>query len=334
MRSDPYYEEYEGRRRRPRRRRRGCLSALIGELLKVVCVLVVFALLVAVGLYYLPTSLFMVERQGDMDPVDGLPSSPLNVLVMGADIENSGLQRSDTMIIASIDAGCFRLASLERDMIVPIDGHDPNKLNAAFAFGGPELTVRTVNRQLGTNIVNWIVVDFTSLVRLVDALGGIEIDITEEEMEQINVNVWSSRKVFQPLGYTATELKTYGEKVHLDGLQALGYARIRIIDSDYMRMSRQRRVINAMLSKLRANLWNMPMLGRFVKEAFDAVDTNIPVFALVSLGEKALLSGDFQELRIPVNGSYADNGSHVTVTDWAANREAFYRFAYERGKSE
>ena len=194
-----YYEPYEKKRGRKRRRRRGgCLGRLLGLLLK----LLALALVVCAGLYFLPTSLMMVEKSEGLSPTDGLPGSPYNLLVLGVDTLNEGAQRSDTMMIASVSGGGVKLTSLQRDLMVSIPGHGQAKLNAAFAYGGPELTLRVVNETFGMNLVRYVVVDFTALVKMVDALGGVEVDVTEAERVQINKNVRYSGRVFAPLGYT------------------------------------------------------------------------------------------------------------------------------------
>ena len=329
MENAMYYESYERKKPRRRKRRRGgCLGALLRFFGKLIALALVLAVLAAVGLYFLPVSLFMVEPDYDLALSAELPSSPINVLVLGVDVLNDGSQRSDTMMIASIDRGVFRLTSIQRDTYVEIDGHGRNKINAAYAFGGPELAMRTVNQAFGLNIMHYIVVDFTALVDMVDALGGIELDITEAEREQININVVDSAKVFYRLGYSASELLQSGENTHLDGLQALGYARIRSLDSDFVRTSRQRAVVEAMLQKLRERLWNPVVVGRFIAEGLEGIRTNLNLAELAALGEKALFAGGMEQLRVPVNGTFDDDGSKLTITDAGANRQALYRFIY------
>lgn len=317
-----YYEPYEKKRGRKRRRRRGgCLGRLIGLLLK----LLALALAVCAGLYFLPTSLMMVEKSEGLSPTDGLPGSPYNLLVLGVDTLSEGAQRSDTMMIASVSGGGVKLTSLQRDLMVSIPGHGQAKLNAAFAYGGPELTLRVVNETFGMNLVRYVVVDFTALVKMVDALGGVEVDVTEAEREQINKNVRYSGRVFAPLGYTYEELTVCGGNTHLSGLQALGYARIRKIDSDFVRTSRQRAVISAMLDALKARPWR---LASFARAALQGIDTNLSAVELVSLGEKAIVGGVDGALRLPVDGSFTDDGSRLTMTDAQRNIDALYEFLY------
>lgn len=323
---DMYYEEYN--RRPKRRRRRSCLGALIGLLMRLVALALVLALLAAGALYVLPTGLFSIEPGYDLALTDGLPSSPLNILLLGVDVLSAGSQRSDTMIIASIDSDGVGLTSLQRDTRVAIDGYGKAKLNAAYAYGGPELAMKTINQTFETNIMRYAVVDFTVLVKMVDALGGIEVSISEAEMKHINRNVKNSGRVFAPLGYTYTELTEHGENIHLNGLQALGYARIRKLDSDFARTGRQRTVIDAMLKKLKQNVYNPMVVAKFLNAALDGVETNLSVVELISLGEKALFAGNVEQLRLPMNGTFDDNGSSLTITNRQKNIDAFREFIY------
>lgn len=322
-----YYEAFTPRKKK-KSRRGGCLGWLVGRLIRLIAVLVVLAVLAAGILYMLPTALFMVEPTAELSLTDGLPSTPFNVLLLGVDTLDSGSQRSDTMIIASIGDGPLKLTSIQRDMRVDIEGHGRGKINAAFAYGGPELAMRTVNEALDMNIMRYVVVDFTVLVRMVDALGGISMDITEAEMTHINKNVWLSRRVFAPLGYKYEELMKYGENVQLNGLRALAYARIRKLDSDFVRTSRQRAVIEAMLDKLKARLWNPVTVVNFITTGLGGVQTNLSPVELLSLGEKALFAGGMEQLRLPMDGTFSDNGSSLTVTNRTKNIEALREFIY------
>ena len=219
-----------------------------------------------------------------------------------------------------------------RDMLVDIPGHGTGKLNAAYAHGGPELVMRTLNENFRLNIMHYIVADFVSLVEIVDAVGGVDIEITGEEREEINKNVWSVHKVFEPLGYKRCKLGPADSAaiVRLNGLQALGYARIRKIDSDVTRAFRQRKLLAALLGKIRGNLWNPVMLVRLGKAVLSSTQTNMSVAQLISLGEKALAAGKPETLpRLPVDGSFDDDGSSLRITDWQMNIGAFQAFVYD-----
>ena len=326
-----YYDDYKRKPKKTRRRRkRRSFGEWLGQgLLKLLALLLTVVLVSAGLLYALPPSFFMVEPEGmTLVPTDGLPTGCLNVLLLGTDDLRDGAQRSDAMLIASIGHGKFRLTSLMRDTVADIPGYGQNKLNAAFAFGGPELAMRTVNQNFALNIMHYAQVDYVALVRVIDAIGGVELDITEAERARLNTAMLKVRNVFQPLGYTAHELTQYGENIHLDGLQALSYARLRKIDSDFMRTSRQRTLLNAIIKKIRASLWNPALIVRLIRVVMDSVHTNMSALQILSLGEKALLAGECGQLRLPVDGSYQDDGSKLTITNMNANRSAFMEFVY------
>lgn len=323
-----YYDPYE-KQKKKRQRKKSCMGIIVGFGMKLLALALAIVLAVAAILYFLPVSLFAVEPDYELALANDLPSGPYNVLLMGVDQMKESAQRSDSMMIASIDRDTLCLTSIQRDTLVNIDGHGKAKINAAYVYGGAELAMRTINETFDTNIMRYVIVDYTALVKLVDALGGIEVDVTESECDMLNKILYSMRGVFQPLGYTATQLTQTGENVHLDGLQALSYSRIRKIDSDFKRTSRQREVLDAMLKKLRANLWNPVIVSRFIKAAFECIDTNLSAIELISLGEKALLAGELQQLRLPIDGTFTDNGSTLTITNLNANIEKFREMVYQ-----
>ena len=326
-----YYETYRKKPKKRDQRRRSTFGEWLAHaLLKLIALAIAVVVLCAGVLYALPPSIFMVEpEEGDLALTDGLPARCINVLLLGTDLLRDSAQRSDAVIIASVGYGRLRLTSVLRDTVVEIPGHGANKLNAAFAYGGAELAMRTLNQNFGLNIMHYARVDYVALVKLVDAIGGVEMDITEAERDRLNTTVLEVWRVFKPLGYTATELTQYGERVHLDGLQALAYARIRKIDSDYVRASRQRKLLSAMLVKIRANLWNPAMWVRLWQAVMGSIDTNMSPLQMISLGEKALMAGGASQLRLPVDGSFTDDGSKLNVNDRNANRAAFIHFVYE-----
>ena len=326
-----YYEEpYRGKKKKARRPRRSFGEWLAQVILKLIALALAVALLVLGLLYALPPGLFAIEPEGvNLALTDGLPLNRANILLLGVDDLRDGAQRSDAVMIASVGYGKFRLTSVMRDTLVEIPGHGRGKLNAAYAYGGPEMVMRTLNQNFGLNLMHYAQVDYVSLVRVIDAIGGVDIAITDAERQRINRTMLEAKKIFAPLGYTPREVTQYGEGIHLDGLQAASYARIRKIDSDYMRTSRQRTLISAIVSRIRGNLWNPAMVSRLIGTVMDSVNTNMSMLQILSLGEKALLSGGIEQQRLPVEGSFDDDGSKLDVTDYPANHDAFVRFVYE-----
>ena len=325
-----YEEPYRKRNSRRQRRRRGPGGCLVALLLRLLALILALAVLGVGLLYALPVSLFAVEPEdANLSLAGDLPTNRANILLLGLDMARENSRRSDAILIATIGYGDLRLTSILRDTLVDIPGYGTGKLNAAYAHGGPELVMRTLNENFGLNIMHYVAVDFTALVDLVDALGGVDVNVTEAEMTRINQNLDAARGRFESLGYSAPSLTQCGENTHLNGVQALYYARIRKLDSDFMRASRQRALLEAMLARLRSNLWNPMLLYRLGRTILRSVDTNMSPIQLLSLGEKALLSGVPKTTRLPVDGSYTDDGASLRVTDPQQNINAFRMFAYD-----
>ena len=327
-----YYEEpYRKKNRvnRSSRRRRSFGGWLIGLCLRLIALLLALLLLGAALLYALPPTLFEVEPGGvELSLTDGLPGSRANILLLGLDVLRERSQRSDSVIIASTGYGELRLASVMRDTLMDIPGRGTSKLNAAYAYGGPELVMRTLNENLGLNIMHYVAVDFSSLVAVVDAIGGVDVEVAEAEVSLINQMLERDRARIEAKGYATTALPQGGGRTHLNGLQALYFARIRKLDSDYSRTRRQRALLSAMLSRIRANLWNPVLLARLGRTLLDATETNMTVVQLMSLGMKALSAGTPEQLRLPVDGSFTDDGSSLRIDDRQMNIDAFRTFAY------
>lgn len=282
----------------------------------------------------------------NLDAVEGLDETWMNVLLMGSDARSlKKSSRTDTVMICSVNkkTGQVKLASIARDTEVTLKDagkHSGNwKINAASFFGGPELLMRTINQSLNLNIRSYALVNFTSFAAIAERLGGIDIDISEAEMEHINKNTWNmaciARKYNIDPGFLTpcfVKVEQYGEKVHLNGVQALSYARIRKIDSDFSRAERQRKVLTALLDKVRGT--NAQTLVSLVTSLFGYVKTNLSVNDVITVATTVLGSdlNKVDQLMLPVNGSYTmDNrGGQSGLYDinWDTNRSELHNFIY------
>jgi len=246
-----------------------------------------------------------------------------DVLLLGVDYDSEGTSRSDTMIVASVGPlGQVRLTSILRDTWVDIPGHKPNKINAAYRFGGPELAMETVNAAFGLDIDQYAVISLRTFPMLIDALGGVDLNVTEAEMAEVNANLAATRRILQKSGVDTSDLTVWGENVHLTGAQALSFARIRSIGSDYARTSRQRQVLEAMLRQARG-VKNPVVLIDFFKTAFAVTETNVFWPQMAALGVFALVHNDVGQLRLPADGTFEAgtfDGTWCIRPDLAANR--------------
>ena len=284
----------------------------------------------------------------DLSINTGLSPEWMNILLLGVDQRVQGEScRSDTMIICSINTETseVKLTSLMRDMAVEFDDLGANngtyRLNAANYFGGPELTMKTINELLGLNIEKYVIVNFTGFTQICEALGGIEMDITEAEKEQINLNVWSQLQIAYENGWDESNLtdangylgpNDYGENIHLNGRQALAYARIRKIDSDWERTNRQRKVLVAMMDKMRGT--NMLQLLQLGGSLMQYVETNMTLEEIISIADKVLNSGleGAETMAVPVTDTYVqetrNNQSMFYDVDWTTNAREVQNFIY------
>ena len=308
-----YYEPY-----RPKRR-----PSCIGRLFRIALILAILWVVLML-VTNLPISI------GGFS-LDGVFSSGYdNILLMGADNEE-GRGRTDTIIVASLGGGKIKLTSIMRDTYVNLEGYGQNKINAAYRLGGEKLAMDTVNRAFGLNITRYAVIDFEGFSDLIDSVGGVTVRVSKAEMKEINKGLdttWKRLGDGRPIEY----LKTYGEKILLSGPQALAYSRIRKIDSDYVRTSRQRAVLEALLSKLRSNR-NPVVLAKLMQTALSNIKTNINVFEIGAISVR-LLSGSqkVEQMRLPADGAFSSgtvDGAWVIKPDLPKNRKLLKAFLNE-----
>ncbi len=332
-----YYDSYKRRDRRYREDRRGggCMGWLTAALFKLLALALVLAILAAALLYALPVGLMNVEPAGmDLSPTDGLPGGRVNVLLLGLDALSETGQRSDAILVASVGRDGVRLTSLMRDTVVDIPGHGRQKLNAAFSIGGPELAMRVINQTFQLDVTNYVAADFRAMVELVDALGGVEVEVDAGELQYLNRYAYKTFKTLMELDpqryvrfANSTPVAATGI-MRLNGLFATGYSRIRYSDSDYVRTSRQRELLTAMLARLRERCWNPLVYLRLYCALRDCIQTNLLLPELISIGEKLLISGKVETFRLPLEEYLYDNGSTIEITDLDATVRALHKFIY------
>lgn len=271
----------------------------------------------------------------------GLDSAWRNILLLGQDSRTTGKsERTDTMVIASInaDTGEIKLTSLMRDMYVEIPERGTEKINSANYYGGPELAMKTVNENFKLNISEYVIVNFVNFPYIIEELGGVYVDITEAEMEGINELVQDSIKLGKKLKLDESALDnslldTYGPGTKLTGRQALSYSRLRSIDSDFQRTQRQRRVLEAILDRVKTITNPMELLSLGTK-LVQYVDTNIDIPSMVGLATTVFTKGisGMTELRVPVNDTYVgetrDGVWGIYDLNIPANADAIHQFIY------
>jgi LCP family protein required for cell wall assembly len=225
----------------------------------VFAVILVAALFFA-GLYSLVGIVYNKLNYEEISSVAGLPMKEdgvVNILLIGNDSRTNGEDgRSDAMILLSISSRTktIYMTSLLRDMYVEIPGHDGNRLNAAYSFGGAELLMETVEKNLGITINRCMQVNFEAFANLVDAVGGVDLELTQEEVVYVNGYLVEYNMLLdRPQGTDNLDTSVSG-LIHLNGAQALAYCRNRYLGTDFGRTERQRKVLTAVIKKLPVTL--------------------------------------------------------------------------------
>ena len=305
----------------------------------------------------------LTHTENEMDMPEGSPFSDdnvLNILLIGTDerteavndadafthlnrldgtedtTEFSDDARADSMILVSLDIKdhVIRLVSIERGTGVPIllDGYEDQYdwITHTFRYGGPKLTMKTVQECFNVEVDHYVRVNFNSFVQIVDAVGGVDIDITDMEAKALNWEVPSNSMLI--VNHVDPGLN------HFDGYTALQYARLRKIDNDWKRVERQRTVIQAVLDQVKNasvveldNLLNtvLPLIQtNFTKSEIAALLVQLPGF----------LGCDVQQMSMPLQGTYGTRTGMddrlMYDPDWAVNIKALQDFLYNDKTAE
>lgn len=273
-------------------------------------------------------------NQGRMQPKEALPTlqrfvadnlsgagekpvskkNVTNILLIGQDrVEGERRARSDSMILCTFNKKTNQLTmtSFLRDLYVNIPGFGSNRINAAYTYGGMELLDRTLKENFDVTVDANVEVDFTQFADIVDLLGGVEIELREDE----------ARVIREETGTEVSEgLQT------LNGAQALTYSRIRKLDADgdFARTNRQRKVMSAILDTYKSA--DMKTILSLVDDLLPLVNTDMNPLALVRCAVELfpiLSDGEVVSQHIPADGTYENqkiNGMSVLVADMEAAR--------------
>lgn len=205
-----------------------------------------------------------------------------NIALLGVDARANTYDntRSDCIIIISInqDTKEVRMTSVYRDSYLYIDGHGFDKVTHAYAYGGPQLAINTLNKNLDLNISEFVAVNFDAVVNIIDKIGGVGITIEPAELNYINKYIDG---VDRQMGRKTQHVTTSGYQT-LNGVQALAYSRIRYTaGGDYRRTERMRDVLNATFEK--AKKMNVAQLNSLANTLFPYIYTNIPSTEAISM---------------------------------------------------
>lgn len=254
-----------------------------------------------------------------------------NYLIFGIE-EIGGAKNTDTMMIATINTreDSIKITSLLRDSYVDIPGYKSNKLNSAYSRGGAKLLIETIEKNYKIKIDGYASVNFESFEKIVDLLGGVTIELGEEEAKYLNKTNYISKKKNRNVKPGVNKL---------NGNQLMGYVRVRKVktlggaNNDYGRVVRQQRALKAIFeSYISTNVLKLPGV---TKEILGYVNTNVDekaiAEAMAAVVENRMTN--IETLRIPVDGAFDApkkyNGiGYPIVLNWEVNRVELYKFIF------
>jgi len=271
----------------------------------------------------------------------------VNIALFGSDsrdVNNSSSGRSDCIMIASINPvkKTIKLISIPRDSYVKVPGYGYTKINHAYAYGymyergeaaGEQLAIKTINSNFGLNITEYVTIDFSGLINVINSVGGIEMDITKAEMDVLNDYLRSSCEIS---GKPYVPMTTYGH-VTLNGEQALAHSRNRYVGNDFERAGRQRKVLMALMDKMSS--MNSSTIMSLVSDSFlSEVKTNVNVTKYIGLltdvvSNKGSYLGNIISTQVPSTDYAYDkhvDGVYYLGFDLELAKQDLYSYIYEK----
>ncbi len=261
------------------------------------------------------------DRLAVNDEEDFENANIVNIAIFGIDSQDSDKGRSDATMILSIDYehNKIKLSSIARDTLVYIPDRDvTEKFTHAYAYGGAQLAVKTLNTNFNTNIADYVAVNFSEMAEIIDLVGGVEVNLTEAE-----------RKLLPDSSSLSS-----GEAITLNGEQAVAYSRIRKIDNDDARTSRQREVMTSLFKKARnMSATQYPAL---IRECLSLCTTSLDYAKILSFSQ-ILLQSDLKLEQFSLPGTSVDawggimssSGAWCYVYDLREASDALLTFIYE-----
>ena len=240
--------------------------------------------------------------------------------------------RSDTIVIVSINPMTkgISLVSIPRDTYVNISGYGKDKINHAYAFGNEQLAIKTINSNFGLNITEYVTIDFVGLIHVINKLGGVQLNITNEELGYINQRSTGS---YAMTGNKVSKLVSSG-LVTLSGEQALTHSRNRTVGNDFDRAGRQRMVLEALITKI--SLLSTDGILGISDSILSEVKTNINVTEYMGIlssviSEKNTYLKNMVSAQVP-GAEYSSgkfiNGVYYFTTDYVKAKSDFVKYIY------
>ena len=313
------------------------------------------------------------EKLG-ISPTAIIDDSVTNIAVFGVDSRNGDFTGySDVIMVLTVDNKHrkLKMTSILRDSKVPIEGETLNgeymnwdtKINAAYAYGGPELAIRTLNQNYGLDIENYVTINFANMAAVVDAFGGVDVALTAEEVREINRNLWSLSQEVSEQKDKDREEGTYERQTysvirredyifdeeagldieggyytdgvyHLNGNRAVAYGRIRDVGNDYARVERQQTVFRLLIDRF-LEMGAIDYLT-LIKDMMPYCETSLDLGGVMGL--TPILTGGFtvESIKVPdityetdLFDGKAEDEIYYLIYDVAPAAERISSFIYE-----
>lgn len=261
--------------------------------------------------------------------------SVTNIALFGIDAGEDGVGRSDSIMIATIDSKNkkLKLTSIMRDSYVNIEGRGLDKLNHAYAFGKDALAIKTLNQNFDLNIEDFAAVNFSTLPKIIDKIGGIELDIDSEELQYINGYISNINSVNKT---NISSISSTGLQ-HVNGTQAMAYCRIRYTSGgDYKRTERHREVLSKIFEKITS--LSPAKYPSLLNELLPMVKTSLSVNEILDLGNEVLKIGNLnlEQERFPLDGYCQGkmiNGVYYLTFDKETTVNQLHNYIFEDNKT-
>ncbi len=256
-----------------------------------------------------------------------------NIVLFGVDSRANSLKKSthsDTIVVASINNKTkeVKMASIYRDTYVNIPDKDKfDKINAAYYRGGYSLALSTINKNFDLNVKEFVTVNFEAVVKAIDLVGGVEIDVQPNELKYMNNYIRNLNKIN---GTNVAEVKSAGKQL-LNGTQATGWSRIRYTaGGDFKRTERQRVVIEKVFDKVKST--NITTINKFIDVMFPKVYTNLSTMDLIGLAKDVFSYNIAGQTGFPYekDAHTYNKVSYVFPIDLSSNVSKLHEFLFNK----
>ncbi|MGH4120755.1 LCP family protein [Clostridium sp.] len=260
-----------------------------------------------------------------------------NIALFGVDRrDKKEPARSDSIMILTIDEKNkkIKMSSIMRDTYVKVKGHGETKINHAYAYGGPELAIRTLNENFDMNIRDYATVDFFNLEKIIDAIGGVTVDVKDDEVSLINSYMNETATIENK---SILRISKSGSQT-LNGMQSVAYTRIRYTaGGDFVRTERQRTILSGMFAKIQS--LGAKEFPSVVSKLLPLTETSMNSMDIIKLGSKVFSSNirTLGQERFPKEKYSYDktiDGIWYLVADMEATVDQLHKYIYEDIKPE